>query len=513
MSIIHTATIAGLAIRAQHQSSGGILMGNRDTAINGAARATGQTDRYQRRLSKTTRSTLTIHINECSLLLRHQIESICIDTAAQHQGAFIGNASCQLIAVNALQRIISRQNGGNTTAAGLDIHTAHRAAGADATAILQQNDTISCRKKARNIRIHRQHTTLHPDTCQLCPCRIHDILHTRHTGSGQQVLIIVNVPATNSTAITSQHQSTGSRFVGYYRAGIHRSTAIDNLHPFNSILGKATGTALSIHIQTCGLYNIQITLGCNRTADAQRTAIADGLLQSQFHPGINNKTANAAGNQLARAKSIGVLQCQAATIQHHTAGVAVIATQGHRAVRNHAGASAQRSCNLSSLSHQHTATHRASKHYILIHRYRASRGRKRIRRFVHQQGTTIHLDGAKGNPCRNIRQNVTHRYSMRTCHHVFREIRGSTSRSKTILTQNQSEPGGQSAMYQLRIRCQHLAAIHHLQGIPLCTGKAAITGISIHIDKRGFQLRQLTNATHIHLTTQGKYPCSRIADG
>ena len=512
MRIIHTATIAGLAIRAQHQSPGGILMGNRYSAINGAARPTCQTDRYQRRLSKTTRSTLTIHINECSLLLRHQIKSICIDTAAQHQGAFNGNASCQFIAVNAFQRIISFQRGGNTTAAGLDIHTAHRAAGADTTVILQQNDTISCRKKARDIRIHRQHTTLHPDTCQFCPCRIHDILHTRHTGSGQQVLIIMNIAATNSTAITSQHQSTGSRFVGYYRAGIHRSTAINNLHPFNSILGKATGTVLSIHIQTGGLYNIQITLGCNRTADAQRAAIADGLLQSQFHPGINNKTADAAGNQLTHAKSIGVRQCQAATIQHHAASVAVIATQGHRSKRHHAGASAQRSCNLASLRHQHAATHGAAKLHITSQRHRARRCRKRIGRRIHQQGAAGHLNTAQQAVLWHILQYLAYRYGMTSRHYVFCEIRSSTSRSKTILAQHQGQPRGQVAVHQLCSAAQHLATLHHLQAIPFSTGKAAFPGVAVHIDLRGIQLRQLPDAAHIHLTAQRQGAIHRIGD-
>ena len=37
-------------------------------------------------------------------------------------------------------------------------------------------------------------------------------------------------------------------------------------------------------------------------------------------------------------------------------------------------------------------------------------------------------------------------------------------------------------MHQLSTACQHLAAIHHLQGIALRAGKAALARIAVHID-------------------------------
>ena len=512
MRIIHRAAIAGLAILTQHQGISGILVRKGHAAVYRAARSAGQLHRHQRRSGKAARSAGSVHINQCSRTLRHKIQSIRLDAAAEHQRTVVSNHGIERKVADTFQRVAAGERGRNTATRGLDIHPVHGAAGANHTTAPQHDDTIPRVQQAFRIRPHRQRTSGHVDFGQFAPRRILDCLHISHTGSGQQVCIMMDLTTTGRSTITTQHQGTGSRCMRYRSPGIHRSAAIDNLHPFERILGKTARATVAVHIHTGSGHGIQITLGLNITADAQRAAIADGLTQRQFHPGINNQAADAAGNQLARAMSIGMLQCQAASVQHHAASVAVIATQGHRAVRHHAGATAQRCSNLACLRQQHTATHGAAKLHITSHRHRARRCRKCIGRRIHQQGAAGHLNRRERTICGHILQYLAYRYSVTARHHIFCEIRGSTSRSKTILTQNQSEPGGQSAMYQLRICCQHLAAIHHLQGIPLCTGKSAITGISIHIDLRGIQLRQLPDAAHIHLTTQRQGAIHRIGD-
>ena len=118
---------------------------------------------------------------------------------------------------------------------------------------------------------------------------------------------MMNLTTAGRKAITAQHQSAGSRCMRYRSPGIHRSAAIDNLHPLESIFLKAAGAAGAIHIHTGGHFCVQYPRGMNLATDTQRAAIADGLAQRQFHPGINNQAADAAGKQLARAKSIGML--------------------------------------------------------------------------------------------------------------------------------------------------------------------------------------------------------------
>ena len=68
-------------------------------------------------------------------------------------------------------------------------------------------------------------------------------------------------------------------------------------------------------------------------------------------------------------------------------------------------------------------------------------------------------------------------------------------------------------MHKLSPGCQHLAAIHHLQGIPFGTDKTAFSDITVYIDIRVFKLRQIANATHIHLAAQRQNTRSGIADG
>ena len=292
----------------------------------------------------------------------------------------------------------------------------------------------------------------------------------------------MNLTTADSTAITTQHQSAGSRCMRYHSPGIHRGAAIDNLHPFESIFLKAAGSTVAVHIHTGCRHHIQVTLSFNRAADAQCTAIADGLPQRQFHPGINNQTADAAGNQLARSKSIGMRQRQVATTQHHATGMAVIATQGHRAARYHTGASAQRCRNFTRLRQQHSTTHGAAKLHISRHRHCAGCCRKLIGRGIHQQSTAAHLNAGERTICGHILQYLTHRYGVTSRHHIFCEIRGSTGHSKPILPKHQGKPRGQAAMYQLCSAAQYLATVHHLQGIPFGTGKAAFPGVAVHID-------------------------------
>ena len=68
-------------------------------------------------------------------------------------------------------------------------------------------------------------------------------------------------------------------------------------------------------------------------------------------------------------------------------------------------------------------------------------------------------------------------------------------------------------MHQLCSACQHLATLHHLQGVALRAGKATGSGITVHINKRSIQFRQFSDATHIHLAAQRQNTCRGIGNG
>ena len=148
------------------------------------------------------------------------------------------------------------------------------------------------------------------------------------------------------------------------------------------------------------------------TADTQPAAVADSLPQCQFHPGTDYQAASTARDQLTGAQSIRVLQRKHTAIQYHAAAVVVGATQRDCTARYHAGASAQRSGNLTRLRHQHTTAHRAAQRHCLVHRHRARRCRKRIGRSIHQQRAAAHLDGIESTTRRHILQNLAHRDRM-----------------------------------------------------------------------------------------------------